>query len=114
MTGANSLSVASNFPNTENSAPANPVTLPPGCAKVERDVVAVDPAQFRHLPQERSDSTLPLLVIFPDADLEHSHPSHPASLLRARCEWPRECCAADRGNELAWPHGLPPRSRIAR
>src|SRR5262249_57595540 len=45
-----------------------------------------------------------IFEIVGDGTQEHSDPPHPLALLRARCERPRDCRAAEQRDELATFH----------
>jgi hypothetical protein len=84
--------------------------ITPSPARVDPHVLAVNPAHLPQSIQECSVSKLPGRIVPFDAD-KHADASHlHRRLLRAGSERPDDCCAAEKGDELASPHGLRPQA----
>src|SRR5262245_40462987 len=78
--------------------PANALGIAGGPAIVDLHVAAVGPAQFLQPLHERSEARLTFRIVRCQAH-EHADASHPLALLRARCERPLHCRAAEQRDE---------------
>src|SRR5262249_57018420 len=78
-------------------------------ARVDVHVATDDPAQQSQLLMKRCDAGLEDGIVW-SCGQQHAYAAHPLRLLRAHRERPR-CRAAEQRDELAPPHGLPPKAR---
>ena len=71
-----------------------------GPVGVDAHVVADGPTQLRQRLQERPDPGLKFRIVC-GCRQQHADAPHPLALLRASDEWPRDCRAAEKCDELA-------------
>ena len=76
-------------------------------ADVDPHIAAFGPAQFEQGLLQRRDPGLTLRIA-QGAIHEHADTAHPLGLLGAGSKRPRNCRAAEKGNELAPVHLCPP------
>src|SRR5262245_25903624 len=84
---------------------AKAIEIAGAVAVFDPHIAADDPAQFPEALQKRRVASLVFRIVRRPGH-EHADATHPAALLRARCERPR-CRAAEKGDELASSHGCP-------
>src|SRR5262249_46881384 len=84
---------------------AKPVGIGPGPSSVDPHVTVIGPTQFLQPLQQSSESGLSLRI-FRGQIHKNADPSHPFGLRAAQCNWPRNCRAADQGEDLPPLHSI--------
>jgi hypothetical protein len=92
---------------------ANAVGIAYGPAIIDPQIPVVAPAQLPQHVQESRHPTLHVWIVWGVATCNHTYPSHPVALLRARRERPRGRGAADQGDELPPFHSITSSARAS-